>query len=128
MITHDLATAAHCADRIAVIYLGRVVEEGPAREVIRSPQHPYSKALLSVVSSIHRHRQPKSQILSGMAPNAASIPDGCRFHPRCPIAIEACRAIDPSLAPLPGRPTLEHRVACIVANGHQQDDTNPSLP
>jgi len=125
MITHDLATAAHFADRIAVMYLGRVVEEGPAREVVHNPQHPYTKALLSVVPSIHRDRQTNIQILSGGAPDAATIPDGCRFQPRCPLAVEACRGVDPALLPLPGPPTVDHRVACIVTNGNQQGDANP---
>jgi oligopeptide/dipeptide ABC transporter ATP-binding protein len=97
MITHDLSTAARYADRIAVMYLGRIVEEGPAGEVIANPQHPYTRALLSVVPSRDPRRRRRPQILRGEAPDATRIPPGCRFHPRCPIAIEECRAVDPEL-------------------------------
>ena len=91
MITHDLSTAAHFADRIAVMYLGRIVEEGPAREVVRNPQHPYTRALISVVPKRDPREQTVPQILTGETPNPVHVPAGCRFHPRCPIAEEACR-------------------------------------
>jgi oligopeptide/dipeptide ABC transporter ATP-binding protein len=111
MITHDLSTAARFADRIAVMYLGRIVEEGPARSVVRDPQHPYTKALLSVVPRRDPRERSKPQILSGEAPDAVRIPSGCRFHPRCPIAIADCKEIDPALEPA-GAGT-DHRAACI---------------
>jgi oligopeptide/dipeptide ABC transporter ATP-binding protein len=112
MITHDLSTAAHFADRIAVMYLGRIVEEGPAREVVRSPRHPYTKALVSVVPKRDPRDRTEPQILKGETPNPVNVPPGCRFHPRCPIAIDACRETDPGLAPVPGG-GAEHRGACI---------------
>jgi oligopeptide/dipeptide ABC transporter ATP-binding protein len=112
MITHDLSTAAHFADRIAVMYLGRIVEEGPAREVVRSPRHPYTKALVSVVPKRDPRDRTEPQILKGETPNPVHVPQGCRFHPRCPIAIDACRATDPVLEPVPGG-GAEHRGACI---------------
>jgi peptide/nickel transport system ATP-binding protein len=99
MITHDLSTAARFADRIAVMYLGRIVEQGPAREVVRNPQHPYTKALLSVVPHRDPRRRAKPQILRGETPDAVRIPTGCRFHPRCPVALEECRSVDPALEP-----------------------------
>src|SRR3989442_14879803 len=86
MITHDLSTAAHFADRIAVMYLGRIVEEGPAKEVIRDPQHPYTKALVSAVPPRDPRRGRRPTALKGEAPNAVRIPSGCRFHPRGPVA------------------------------------------
>ena len=91
MITHDLSTAARFADRICVMYLGRIVEEGPARDVIESPRHPYTKALLSVVPRRDPRQRVSAQILRGETPNPIDVPSGCRFHPRCPIAIEACQ-------------------------------------
>src|SRR5213075_370282 len=91
MITHDLSTAAHYADRIAVMYLGRIVEEGPTSEVIENPQHPYTKALLSVVPKRDPRERGTPQILRGETPNSVRIPSGCRFHPRCPIAIDKCK-------------------------------------
>ncbi len=89
-ITHDLGLAWILADRIAVMYLGRIVETGSGAEVIQNPRHPYTKALISVVPSpnpkVHR---PKT-ILRGERPNPVDIPNGCRFHPRCPMAVGIC--------------------------------------
>jgi oligopeptide/dipeptide ABC transporter ATP-binding protein len=115
MITHDLSTAARFADRIAVMYLGRIVEEGPAGEVVRNPQHPYTKALLSVVPRRDPRMRRRPQILRGETPDAVRIPSGCRFHPRCPIAIEACRTEDPSLRRPAGAQSPHHRAACLLA-------------
>src|SRR5205085_120278 len=92
MITHDLSTAAHFADRIGVMYLGRIVEEGPAKEVVRNPQHPYTRALLSVVPKRDPRNQTVPQILTGETPDAVRIPSGCRFHPRCPMAEDRCKS------------------------------------
>jgi oligopeptide/dipeptide ABC transporter ATP-binding protein len=108
MITHDLSTATQYADRILVMYLGRIVEEGPARTVVGNPQHPYTRALISVVPRRDPHDRHKPQILQGETPNPVDIPAGCRFHPRCPIGDDACLAVDPQLAPAAG-----HRAACI---------------
>ncbi|MGH3126397.1 MAG: ABC transporter ATP-binding protein, partial [Gaiellaceae bacterium] len=112
MITHDLSTAARFADRICVMYLGRIVEEGPAREVIERPQHPYTKALLSVVPRRDPRHRAKVEILKGETPNPIEVPPGCRFHPRCPVAIEACREVDPELRAAAGE--RDHRAACIL--------------
>ena len=109
MITHDLSTAARFADRIAVMYLGRIVEEGPARQVVEQPMHPYTRALLSVVPDHDPRRRRKPQILRGEPPDAVRVPPGCRFRPRCPIAVDDCKTIDPPLEPkAPGQ-----RAACI---------------
>jgi peptide/nickel transport system ATP-binding protein len=113
MITHDLSTAAHFADRIAVMYLGRIVEEGPAASVVSDPQHPYTKALLSVVPRRDPRERTRPQILRGEAPDAVRIPAGCRFHPRCPIAIDDCRRIDPALESAGS--DSSHTAACILA-------------
>jgi len=114
MITHDLSTAARFADRIAVMYLGRIVEEGPAREVVERPRHPYTRALLSVVPRRDPRERRKPEILRGETPDAVRIPRGCRFHPRCPIAIDECQTIDPDLRSPAGAPP-EQRAACIRA-------------
>ena len=111
MITHDLSTAARFADRIAVMYLGRIVEEGPAEQVVRSPRHPYTKALLSVVPRRDPRERTRAEILSGETPDAVRVPPGCRFHPRCPIAIADCKAIDPPLEAV----APDQRAACIRA-------------
>jgi oligopeptide/dipeptide ABC transporter ATP-binding protein len=113
MITHDLSTAARFADRICVMYLGRIVEEGAARQVIEDPRHPYTKALLSVVPRRDPRHRTDVQILRGETPNPIAVPAGCRFHPRCPIAVDACREVDPELRAPAGE--HDHRAACILA-------------
>jgi oligopeptide/dipeptide ABC transporter ATP-binding protein len=115
MITHDLSTAARFADRIAVMYLGRIVEEGPSAEVVRDPRHPYTKALMSVVPSRDPRRRRRPEILRGETPDAVRVPPGCRFHPRCPVAIDDCRSIDPELRRPAGSASAHHRAACILA-------------
>jgi peptide/nickel transport system ATP-binding protein len=112
MITHDLSTAAHFADRIAVMYLGRIVEHGPARQVVRHPQHPYTKALLSVVPARDPRVRSAPQLLTGEAPNPVDVPTGCRFHPRCPVAVARCSAVDPALGVARN---AAHEVACLLA-------------
>ena len=110
MITHDLSTAAHFADRIYVMYLGRIVEEGPAARVIGDPAHPYTRALISAVPRPDPLERSAPRILAGEAPDAAHVPPGCRFHPRCPIAAPDCANHDPRLTPAgPGA----HSAACI---------------
>lgn len=96
-ITHDLATAALFADRIAVMYLGRIVEIGPAATLIHDPQHPYTRALLNAVPSVDPRRRRGATLLQGETPNPAAIPTGCRFHPRCPLADTRCTEHDPHL-------------------------------
>jgi oligopeptide/dipeptide ABC transporter ATP-binding protein len=114
MITHDLSTAARFADRIAVMYLGRIVEHGPASDVVRNPQHPYTKALLSVVPKRDPRERAAPQILKGETPNPIEVPPGCRFHPRCPVAVERCRVEDPQLR-LPAAATSPaHQAACLL--------------
>jgi len=99
MITHDLATVRHFADRIAVMYLGRIVEEGPAAAVIRDPRDPYTQALVAIAPRFGSGPRTRT-LLSGEVPDATEIPAGCRFRSRCPIAIQACETIDPTLVDL----------------------------
>ena len=113
MITHDLSTAAHFADRIAVMYLGRIVEEGPAREIVQNPQHPYTKALMSVVPKADPLKRTRRVILQGETPNPINVPTGCRFHPRCPVVQDRCRAEDPELRPAAAGASDLHRAACL---------------
>jgi oligopeptide/dipeptide ABC transporter ATP-binding protein len=115
MITHDLSTAAHFADRIAVMYLGRVVEQGPAGQVVRNPQHPYTKALLSVVPKRDPRERSTPQILTGETPDPIDLPPGCRFHPRCPVAAPQCRTVDPGLRVPAASAGTDHEAACLLA-------------
>ena len=99
-ITHDLSLAWVIADRIAVMYLGKIMEIGPAEAVIRSPRNPYTQALVSVSPSPDppdAGTRATRTILEGETPNAARVPSGCRFHPRCPVAFDRCRVEEPPL-------------------------------
>jgi len=89
-ITHDLGLAWVIADRIAVMYLGKIVETGSAEQVIGQPKHPYTQALISVVPSPDPRKRVERIILKGERPDPVNIPAGCRFHPRCPVAFERC--------------------------------------
>jgi oligopeptide transport system ATP-binding protein len=110
VIAHDLRLVEHLSDRVAVMYLGRIVEEGPTRELFREPLHPYTRALLASTPSL-RPGEPTPAALSGEPPSAASPPSGCRFHPRCPLADETCTRVDPQLLPVgEGRRVACHRV------------------
>jgi oligopeptide/dipeptide ABC transporter ATP-binding protein len=111
LVSHDFATVRHLADRIAVMYLGRIVEEGPAEQIVEDPLHPYTKALLSAVPvpdpAVQRSR--RRIVLRGEPPNPANPPSGCHFRTRCPIATAECAAVDPALVPV----GPDRRVACI---------------
>lgn len=106
-ITHDLASAGAICDRLAIMYLGKIVEYGPTAEILKRPQHPYTKALLGSTPSIDpTQKRPPIEIRGGI-PNATAVPPGCRFHPRCPIAQPICSATEPMPVA-----DCEHRVAC----------------
>jgi len=94
-ITHDLSLAWVISDRIAVMYLGRIIEIGQTEEVVSNPQHPYTKALISVIPVPDPEGKREHTILTGETPNAVDIPPGCRFHPRCPEAIDVCKEMAP---------------------------------
>lgn len=107
-IAHDLAVVEHISSRILVMYLGRIVESGPAREVCGSPRHPYTKALLSAVPRIGSDGK-KRIILEGDVPSPLSPPSGCHFHPRCPLVQARCRCETPKLG------EGSHSCACFFA-------------
>ena len=98
-ITHDLGTISAVADRIAVMYLGRIVETGTVAEVMTAPQHPYTRALLSVVPAPNPRLRRQHIILQGETPDPIHLPPGCRFHPRCRLATDECGTVDPALEP-----------------------------
>ena len=110
-ITHDLGTVAYIADRIAVMYLGRIVEMGPSRQLLENPQHPYTRSLLSVVPVPNPRLRRERIILQGETPNPIDLPSGCRFHPRCPLAQPHCAQHDPLLRPVaPNQEAACHEV------------------
>jgi oligopeptide/dipeptide ABC transporter ATP-binding protein len=108
--THDLATAGYFTDRMAVMYLGRVVEIGPTVEVLKKPLHPYTQALVSVAPVPNPRKRRKRMILQGEVPNPIELPPGCRFHPRCPVAEARCRQVDPPYVEI----SPHHQAACLL--------------
>ncbi len=109
-ITHDLSTVGYFADRVAVMYLGRIVEIGSMSEILQNPQHPYTQALLSVIPVPNPRLRKKRIILQGETPNPIDLPSGCRFHPRCPVAINVCKQTDPRLTGI----SETHQAACLL--------------
>lgn len=109
-ITHDLGSVGFFADRVAVMYLGRIVEIGTMLEVLEKPQHPYTKALLSVIPVPNPRLRRERIILKGETPNPVNIPGGCRFHPRCPLVINACKVSDPPFVNF----SKTHQAACLL--------------
>ncbi len=110
-ITHDLAVVEHISQRIAVMYLGKIVELGNARELVSSPKHPYTQALVSSVPTLDVKTGRKRIVLAGEIPSPTNPPSGCPFHPRCPIAEARCKVEVPQLRELGGR----HKAACHLA-------------
>jgi oligopeptide/dipeptide ABC transporter ATP-binding protein len=111
-IAHDLAVVQHISNRVAVMYLGRIVELADSETLHTAPRHPYTKALIAAVPAMHPslRRRGGARRLAGDIPSALHPPPGCRFHTRCPLAIEVCRTRDPAMTePAPG-----HFVACHV--------------
>ena len=96
-VAHDLGVVRHISDRIAVMYLGKIVEMGSVEEIYNNPQHPYTKALLSANPRIDQSAQSTRQILTGDIPSPLNRPSGCSFHTRCPIAIAECSTREPEL-------------------------------
>jgi peptide/nickel transport system ATP-binding protein len=113
-VTHNLGVVAEIAHRVAVMYAGRVVEDGPVAEVFRNPRHPYTVGLLKSMPKLGDATRMKAAgeklaAIPGMVPSLRAMPPGCAFAPRCPWAIDACRAAVPALEQV----TSQHRSRCI---------------
>ena len=132
LISHDLAVVRHVAARVAVMYLGRIIEEGPVDVVFGAPIHPYTAALVDATPL----PDPRPEVrgrghldISGDVPSPIDLPSGCAFHPRCPIAVARCREAVPLLAPPTGGAALgAHRVACHRADERVAGLTLPLTP
>jgi peptide/nickel transport system ATP-binding protein len=110
LVSHDLSVVRQVADRVAVMYLGRIVEIGATDVVWGNPRHPYTEALIAAIPQVGAGVLPGD--LPGDVPDPANPPAGCRFHPRCPLAQDSCRELDQQLAPVQGR-----EIACRIRSG-----------
>jgi peptide/nickel transport system ATP-binding protein len=118
-VTHDLTVHANVADRLGIMYAGRLVEEAPTAEIFANPMHPYTAHL---VASLPQIGDPNTRpALPGAPPNLADPPAGCRFHPRCPLAMDICRREVPALTTL----APDHRVACFAASPDVRSSSAP---
>jgi oligopeptide/dipeptide ABC transporter ATP-binding protein len=108
LIAHDLAAVAHMSHTVAVMYLGKIVEIGDGASIAKSPQHPYTQALFAASLPSHPDESREDLVLEGEVPSPLNPPSGCRFHPRCPHAMDACSRTEPLLAPHEGRAVACH--------------------
>lgn len=111
-IAHDLSVVRHISDRIAVMYLGNIVELAPTDELFENPQHPYTKTLLSAIPSVNPKTRRERIVIKGDIPSPTNLPTGCVFHTRCPFAMDICKQKKPEVTTLPNG----HHVACHLQN------------
>ncbi len=109
LVTHDLGVVARYADDVTILYAARVMEQAASAELFRSPLNPYTRGLLESIPGVDGHRQHRLRAIAGTIPSALHPPTGCRFHPRCPMAIDECAQVDPPLV----AKAPNHLVACI---------------
>ena len=107
LITHDLGVVAETVEEVAVMYLGRIVEQAEVNELFANPRHPYTIGLLGSIPKLHEDRE-RLQVIEGLVPDPLHMPGGCRFHPRCPFVEAICREEEPPTTRLPG----DHLVQC----------------
>ncbi|MCP3967382.1 MAG: dipeptide ABC transporter ATP-binding protein [Lentisphaerae bacterium] len=124
-IAHDLAVVEHISSRILVMYLGKIVESGPASEICSNPQHPYTKALLSAVPVVDPESQRSRIVLPGDVPSPIDPPDGCPFHPRCPVARDNCSIEGPNLEQI--AEDSQHMCACFYQDSIEEINRSPKL-
>ncbi len=110
-IAHDLAVVKHISDRVAIMYLGNVVETADSQAIYATPAHPYTRSLISAIPIPDPHRHVQRQVLSGDVPSPINPPAGCHFHPRCPEVMDRCRTESPGLIAVDG----DHRSACFLS-------------
>ncbi|RHW43502.1 dipeptide ABC transporter ATP-binding protein [Neobacillus notoginsengisoli] len=119
-ISHDLSVVEHMTDRVAVMYLGKIVELADTEELFENPKHPYTQALISAVPVSHPKEVKERIVLTGDVPNPANPPSGCTFHTRCPFAMEKCKSVAPALTEV----AEGHVTSCHLYINNEEETTN----
>jgi oligopeptide/dipeptide ABC transporter ATP-binding protein len=122
LITHNLAVVASLCSRVIVMYAGRIVEEGPTRQILKSPQHPYTWSLLRAIPRLDGPQDAQLTSIGGLPPDLGDLPPGCKFHPRCRFRVDRCRHEEPSLAAVDAGHLARCWVPMSVALDHQGAD------
>lgn len=119
-ISHDLSVVKHMTDRVAVMYLGKIVELADTEELFSNPKHPYTQALISAIPVSHPREAKERIVLKGDVPNPANPPSGCTFHTRCPFVMKMCKSIEPSLTEI----ATGHTASCHLYTNNKEEKTN----
>jgi peptide/nickel transport system ATP-binding protein len=122
LVTHNLAVVASLCTRVIVMYAGRIVEQGPIRQILKSPQHPYTWSLLRAMPRLDAPQGAQLTSIGGMPPDLGNLPTGCKFHPRCRFRVDRCRGEEPPLAAADAGHLARCWVPIRVALDHREDD------
>jgi peptide/nickel transport system ATP-binding protein len=120
-ITHDLGVVRYFATRVAVMYLGRIVETGPSEQIFSAPRHPYTKALLASIPSLDPERRGAKPIALGDVPSPEHPPSGCHYHPRCTVRLAQCSRVDPPVVQFP-----DGMCRCVLASPENESGSRAS--